>query len=347
MKKYILIFSLQLLTFGAFAQIDDLLNNKNITWIAEGYQDVATEQSMNHKFGDTLSDVVLQKYIKQTAGNEPAESFAPYLLMNAIEAQKMAIYEDAACKKQLPQKLWGSIDTISIFDPNTFEQKTKIVKANVDYKSVAFFRMYKVFYYDAAATKFGARVISIAPMQKEMNGKNTSYKPMCWVKVHNVSSPESVSNQSIAWAAQISLDDSPFFVGNRKNVKILKEADALPLKTYYETLKSKTQIPLFAPQQHGFGSKWSSSERKLSLLDEIRDTISVFDPVTYVETIKYATTKVVFESLKLVEHWSWNTNKNEFEIAVVATAPLLATKDEKGRTLFTSPYFYRLQNTDL
>ena len=136
-------------------------------------------------------------------------------------------------------------------------------------------------------------------------------------------------------------------MGNRKNVKILKEIDVEPLKTYFETLKSKTQIPLFAPQQHGFGGKWSSSERKLSLSDKIRDTISIFDPVTYAETIRYATTKVVFESLKLVEYWSWNTAKNEFEIAIIATAPLLATKDEKGQTLFLSPYFYRLQLTDL
>jgi hypothetical protein len=302
---------------------------------------------MNRRFGDTLSDVVLQKYVKQSTGNEPIESFAPYLLMGAISSAKVKLYEDAACQRQLPQTLWGSIDTIKTFDPTTFEQEIRIVKANVDYKSVTFFRMYKVFYYDAAATKFGARVISIAPMRKVVYGKNTSYEPMCWVKVSNVLTPQPISNPSICWAAQILLNDSPFFIGNRKNVMVLKEADALPLKTYYETLKSKTEIPLFAPQKYSFGSKWSSSERKLSLTDETKDTISVFDPITYVETMKYVTQKVVFESLKLVEHWAWNATKNEFEIAVLATAPLLAIKDEKGRIMFLSPYFYRLQNTDL
>ncbi len=71
---------LSILCFQITAQVDDLMKDKNITWMAESYNDFLTDERAEEKIGKRISGVRMLKFYNPAEDGIPEE----FLLQNCI-----------------------------------------------------------------------------------------------------------------------------------------------------------------------------------------------------------------------------------------------------------------------
>lgn len=77
----------------------------------------------------------------------------------------------------------ASTDTITTFDPETYEEKIKIVVNEINPEDVKRFRIKEVWFFDKESSTLQVRILGIAPLLdvKDENGNFLYEQPMFWV----------------------------------------------------------------------------------------------------------------------------------------------------------------------
>jgi hypothetical protein len=76
---------LSILCFQSTAQVEDLMKDKNITWIAESYTDVVTEGIMQDKIGKPMNQVIPLKFLNTNEEILPENFILQGLLLEASQ----------------------------------------------------------------------------------------------------------------------------------------------------------------------------------------------------------------------------------------------------------------------
>ena len=64
--KLLFLLPLSILSLSMFAQIDDLMRNKDITWVAETYTDFVFDESVEGKLGENIpNSVIVLKFLNK------------------------------------------------------------------------------------------------------------------------------------------------------------------------------------------------------------------------------------------------------------------------------------------
>jgi hypothetical protein len=331
---------LSILCFQITAQVEDLMKDKNITWIAEYYNDIVTDQMMEGKISSATNFVTPLKYINITEGAASEDFTLQTIVLDAVKNGQLKIYQDENCKIETSYDAICRHDSIASVNPYTYEFEVKVTTGLHGINAFSIFRCHQILFYNAKKAQFNLRTLGIAFMIKSY-GIGDSY-PLFWIKTIDLTKKGRLSSKSITWAKRVTkgLDISA------DSSKILKKTTHNePLLSFYGALFSeKIKIPIYKPNGTEMKTKFSQSEKRELFSRMQIDTIDTIDPTTY-----EAKTKIVYSNLnnddlkylQVIQNWYWNNKKKRFEIWLAATAPLRKVYNGVGEIMFKVPYFYR------
>lgn len=303
----------------SYAQnLNDLLNDKNVTWVAEGYQDIVSERLLLE--ADKMNNVLLLKFINRE--ELITEPFLKSLIENAILRDKIPIYKDEKCIE--PMDKWD----FKVRNEKHYAYSPEdtpglcVIRSKPD---VFFHRLYQTYYYDKERAKFGVlnNAIALIGCLSDEKSNNIIYEPICWIKVKNIEMPYNLENKDIAWAALLSETDNKIcFEGQHKTIRELKMVEKEPTKHCLEFIKKSTSVPIFGSNDKELKFPLDSLERN-ETLKNIEE-----------ENIKYY-------GLNLNQTWYWNDNKNQLEIYLNSIGIIAGIYDENDKFKFNRTIFYQ------
>jgi gliding motility associated protien GldN len=111
------------------------------------------------------------------------------ILMDAAEAGEITVYDaedDKFTSSLNPDEvasMGASVDTVTTFDPVTYDEKIQIVTNEINPEDIKRFRLKEIWFFDEESSTLQVRILGIAPLLdvKDDNGNFKYEKPMFWV----------------------------------------------------------------------------------------------------------------------------------------------------------------------
>lgn len=112
------------------------------------------------------------------------------ILMDAAETGEITVYsveDDKFSQRLTPDEvkaMGASVDTITTFDPVTYEEKIEIVTNDINPEDVKRFRIKEIWFFDEETSTLQVRILGIAPLldvKDENTGEFRYEQPMFWV----------------------------------------------------------------------------------------------------------------------------------------------------------------------
>ena len=112
------------------------------------------------------------------------------ILMDAAETGEITVYsveDDKFSQRLTPDEvkaMGASVDTITTFDPVTYEEKIEIVTNDINPEDVKRFRIKETWFFDEETSTLQVRILGIAPLldvKDENTGEFRYEQPMFWV----------------------------------------------------------------------------------------------------------------------------------------------------------------------
>ncbi len=175
------------------------------------------------------------------------------ILVEAAQNGDIKIFKEDNFKKFLSgddlRKMLYSIDTIPIWNPDTYTEEIKIIENEIDYNDIKTYRIKEMWYFDKEISRVKVRILGIAPIRDELDDfGNVKYTlPMFWIyypEARKYLSREQVFNEKNDAAPGTWADvfDSYFF-----SSYIIKESNVQDLRLidiYKEVDENGNNIPL-------------------------------------------------------------------------------------------------------
>ena len=235
--------------------LDDIIERKNVL-----------EQRMLAYEPIREADIVWQKRIWRVLDvrekmNQPfIYPSRPFfkILIDAAESGEFKIFGEDDFKKPLVgdalQKMLHSVDTVPVWNPDTYVEELKIVVNDIDFNDIKTFRIKEMWYFDKESSRLNCRILGIAPIKQEVDESSGVIKyegPMFWIyypEARKLLSKERVFNEKNdispgTWAdvfdgrffssyifkesnvEELRLKD--IFAGENDGVKLLLESDRI------------------------------------------------------------------------------------------------------------------------
>jgi hypothetical protein len=325
------------------AQVSDLMKNKDITWIAESYNDFMMSQAHEEVIGKRLNGIAKLKYVNLGKNSVGDDFVFQTILMDAVKKGTLTIYQDSNCTIPKTYKSLNSIDTISMFTPEPNSSGMKIIENEIEPSSIYIFRARQVVYFNAKKIQFGLRTISIALIKKIADEQDNllEWKTIGWIKATDILKEHDLNDKDITWAQRNNLSNGVLISGyNFKNTlaKILKAtSDTMPMWNLQNALIKRPDIHFYNTESSNPQTKLVSKERYN--LHTLTDTATTLDyKKVIIKTIRNAND---LNRLKLVQNWYWNNKKQRLEIWLLAIAPVHNVLDSMGNFLGYKAIYYR------
>ncbi len=326
------------------AQYEDLLNDRNISWVAEHTTDFRLDPgNYNWDSYEILNDVTIMQLSDPptdfgVSKFQDLDRFFSQKFWGDILENAYAIYEDEQLEMPLAKEkmlqLLTSVDTVTFFDPDTFEEKVMIVSNEIGYGDIAAFRVRQVFYYDKTKKFFGSRLLAVAPVVQNRNMAVDfldESQPLFWLKMQPPKNAEKLTAKDVAYSIQTvmgsiapGLQD---FVPKRGRIDFLQLIVNEVSEPSRPVLDNDFHpIPPASLQGHVI----------------VTDTVVTYTPDTYEERIEIVQRNVIkdVESISFVQQWFFDGAKNLLFNRVVAIAPRIAVKDLEGNIQYNQVLFY-------
>lgn len=323
------------------AQVEDLMRNKNITWIAESYNNFLTDSlipMVEEKIGKRISGATMLKFYNPAAEDMPEEFVLQNFILELAKKEKLPIYKDDKCTQSVSYDIAsGKIDTDSV-GQIVYELKCTMGKGMLFCENILFFRAHQILYYDSANEQFGLRTLALAPMVKNYKDSLSAWRPLFWIKVDDLKEKRNLSDESITWAKRMTLINGVALKAD--SVKILKQMnDSLPIASLFQAVLTKPNIPFYRPDSLPSRVKYTFIERQKLFTQ--RDTLTCISLEPAFKIINNDIHPKDVVGLRLIQNWYWDDTKKRLEIYLVATAPLKNITNEAGEFLYKQPLFYR------
>lgn len=333
---------LSILCFQSTAQVEDLMRDKNITWIAESYNDFLTDYVAEEQIGKKISKARLLKFCNPTESDIDEEFTLQGFILELAKADKLPIYKDDQCTQPISYAM-ASRDIDTVTESKIYEWRCNLGTGQVFAESLMFFRAHQVLYYDSVNIQFGLRILAIAPMRIQRNqmAETMAWKPLFWMKVTDLKEKRNLSDESVTWAKRMTLIDGVALKAD--SVKILKQtSDNMPLIHLCKEVLTNPEIPFYKADDAPIRTTYNMDERKNLFIQ--RDSTFTIDRVTYADKVDVSVHEIKEEDMKelrIVQNWYWDDKKQQLEIWLSAVGPLIDMKTEAGEFLFKRPLFYR------
>jgi hypothetical protein len=344
-KKAFLPFLLLFNALPLFAQVDDLLKNKDINWVAEITTDLILDNpdSAVEKQLNRIRTLKLLPNQKVSGGDDRFEF--SYIIHNLIKADKIPFFADSGCQKRVFMKDISILDTAlcSGIEPNFYTIKEHIILSFYQPEEFNVFRVRQIVYYNAKKVQFGLRTLAFAPLVNHYcrDGDSFDLKPVCWIKAEDIEKRPKLSSNDIIWARTF----ATYKGFDIKKAKILKQtSDDMPM-LHFLNAAEKDSNKFFFSGESFFGMQKISYANINLLFQTRRDTISDISGF-YGSILETPFDKSAIKNLRLVQEWFWDERKQKLSIRFVAVAPMKDITNEAGEHMYWQPLFYRRVDTN-
>ena len=257
-KKFLLL-GLLFSSFGLFAQ-----NNAEMTESSAVSEDIYIDDIVSKRLiaeGRLLqyapireADIAWQKKIWRVIETREKmnlvfrEQSKPFfnILKGFIENGDITVFDDEFFKEPLTfeavEKKLYSVDTTTMFDPETYEEKVVIIKNTKSWENVFKYRIKEIWFFDKQTSMLRNRILGIAPIYTEDKQGVILESPLFWVyypEARNIMSKHQVFNENsdVAPMTWSDLFDNRYFTSyimKKSNVLDYRVMDYFnPTSEYY------------------------------------------------------------------------------------------------------------------
>jgi gliding motility associated protien GldN len=111
------------------------------------------------------------------------------ILMDAAKSGEITVYSSESDKFTIPMtteevsSIGANVDTVTVIDPETYEETQTIVSNEINPEDVKRFRLKEIWYFDKETSRLNVRILGIAPLydEKDSNGNIKYEKLLFWV----------------------------------------------------------------------------------------------------------------------------------------------------------------------
>jgi hypothetical protein len=267
--KILILGPLSILSLKSTAQVEDLMRDKNITWIGEFTSDFVVE---GYKVLDTSEYINSSKLLKffNPSDNFFLDSETPFESKIRGSENRINVYNDSLFTSKWP---YYGVDTIERIDSVTKEKKYYIVYAQWNpLPTPRFYKARQILFYDKKKANFGLRVLAIGLIQDAFDetGKIIGLCEQGWIKPTNIGHKKiNLADPNIIFARRLtSRKYSPIL----DSIKILKNISGDIQQTFIDDLSRKNAINLYG-DENDYTKKHTKRVRD-SLLKNIQQLIA-------------------------------------------------------------------------
>lgn len=338
MKSLLLPASL-ILPLCLFAQTEKILSNPSVNWAAE-FEITLPADPLEFSVNEDRTAALA---VLKLANSEPGLTGFVHHSLNAklwdiAENGDWEAFTNAELTRPLDiDELLDIIsgpDTIVTFDQETYEERVQIAWNVQPFPNEArFVKVRQLLTYNDELALFSIHTLAIAPF-------TGSEAPRFWLKVPETEpfSPDTLfARPDVTWAARyVTNDASPRI----SQFQVVKDEIGPVMERFFDRIMADTLVPLYANPT----DDEPLSADKRACLFSCTDSVSTFDPETYVEHVEVFHTELLPDQiidLQLIEEFYWQDEDGLLYTRLVAVAPRYKFYYKEGQWSPTVG-FYRL-----
>jgi len=323
------------------------MKNPDISWVAEYTAEFSLDPSRDLFDYENIRNTLNVMHFGAAPGAsglfESDHNYRKYFRQKIVENMQKGAYsffEDELLDIPIPtekiQERMLALDTVVTFDPETYEEKVRIVRGDFDWDLLTGFRVRQVFYYNKTDKIFGSRVLAIAPLALPKDWAETmtnESEPLLWLKIELPKNVEKITPKDVSYAFE---------------TKMLNNAPGLQdfvLKKGRIDFLSLIVNEVSNPSHPVFDSDFKPIEpSKLQNYVLTTDTVVTYNAETFEEHIEIVERNAIRDvaAISFVQHWFYDDRKNLLFNRVVAIAPERMRNDGEGNIRFSKTLFYIL-----
>lgn len=127
----------------------------------------------------------------------------------------------------------------------------------------------------------------------------------------------------------------------REKMNLTFSAPESPLFKVLTDAALAGEISVYSTEDDKFSKRLSPTDVRGMLF--VRDTVVVFEPETYSETVKIVENEINWENVKrfrIKESWFFDTKTSTLRHRILGIAPIIEVRDEEGNFRFERPLFW-------
>lgn len=347
MKKSLIPFLLLFVFTTIYSQKPFYHKNKTISWVGETEFIYYLEDydrlnfTPNYEFQKETRTIKLDPYATCEVGTE---TYFTNFIMTEVLDNRRKIF-DLEGKILTREEAFAiinnfSVDSISTFDPETYEKTIEIARTNPIYK-IKSFRVRQWWYFDKEKESLGSVVQAIAPILHYDNvDGSVSHEELFWIEMKQDQTKDyNFNDPSIIWAKE-TLSTFSFKKVKKKKGRTKK---ALKNLTYKSPKKGEGRIVENDSWYPYCAAPISKEEVEKSLAATV-DTIITYDPETYQEEVKVKKKSKItykdFEYFRVLQHWYFDKSTNTLASKVISIGPLQDVLNAEGKLRFRRALYY-------
>lgn len=322
---------LLLLPLSFQAQVEGLVNDKDIIWAAK-VEAVVGFDAADEPLPSQLLEAIPVKTVQD---NPESPSLNPFTekLKAMIEQGAFPAYADPELKQPLAHSealaRMVAADTVIVFDPETYEETVHIVRKEM-LSGASFFATQQLWLYHGKKNELETIVLAISPAV-ESQAQPGRYRPVVWFKLPPPKrSLSRMKSSAVQFATHIRYNIT------EKQMEVLKGEENHLQKILIERLKNG-ELTGYDQRRHPIA---------LSEAEDIfiqKDTIITFDPETYEENVQVVRMEfgpLDITDFRVQQNWFFAPSRNSLQCSPTAIGPAIPVIDEYGTQLALRPLFY-------
>ncbi len=332
------------LPYFLLAQIDDLLKNPAVSYVAT----FESEHDFRLSAKRDKSKIQLLKFQqKDECLDFATDNWLARWVLEEMANGKYKTYDDPelsiwVAHTTLLNRL-TSIDTVITFDPKNYEERMQVIRNDINPADIKAFRTHQAIYFDKKSGTYQTRLLALAPLVTitDPTGKVVNSTPLAWLAMDGkLPSGFSAQSPDVPWSVLLLDRDKPVEISK---LKVKKDDLKKPFAEQFFQNVIATKLPVESARE-GYGCGKLLSKKDIEAEYTAIDTIITFDPETYVETmqvIKNDFKPADLKRLLLTQEWYFDDRRKMLCNRLKAMSPLQDRYDETGKTLmYTYPLYY-------
>lgn len=270
-------------------------------------------------------------------------------IKKAIEEGKLTVYEDEKCTKVMSIKtakakmVYIFIDTVTTFNPETFEEYSKIVHTKIDRFPIdeTIYELSQKWNFKAKSTSSIMALEAIHISHYELieieNAEKKHY--LFSIKgedLESIMDASKLENQSVTWAKYIEYEGS-------------FENDKIKQKLFTKLYLNDHKILGYYPDNEPYNKHNILTKSEIETIGASIDTIITFHPETFKEKMTVIRNFLDLNNIKtfkIAQELYFDTQDYTFKNRLLAIAPIIAVYDDNGNYKYERPMFWVVYDDD-
>lgn len=343
MKSFLLLAPL-FLNLALLAQTEKILEDPSVNWAAEIELTLPADPL---EFSVNEDRTAALAVLKLASSERGLEGFVNHSLNAKLweiaENGDWEAYSNAELTRPLDAEELSQIisgpDSVVTFDPETYEEKVQVAWDARPFPNEArFVKVRQLLTYNDEQALFTLYTLAMAPF-------TGSEAPRFWLKVPETEAfePDTLFDRpDVTWAVRYVTNDASPRVGD---FQVLKDETGPIIERFFDRIMADTSVLLYTSTT----DEEPLSSEKRACLFSCTDSVSTFDPETYVEHVEVFHTELLPDKiidLQLILEFYWQDEDGLLYTRLVGVAPRYKFYYKEGQWSPTVGFYRRCDEAE-